>query len=1688
MSRRKRIKARNGVGPVAGALASLAAITAAMMTSGSALAQSASCERELTADVVALDQSFFYNRYGASNPAGMIYALRGDVVDSSTGKGEAQGASLRPGRVALRKDKRPRPLVLRMNVGDCLTINFQNLLSPARTDGEQPVTRTASIHAMGLNYVNGAGDDGAFVGRNPSSLAAPGETKSYKLHAGKEGAHLFYSAAATTGGQGNGGTTVLGLFGSINVQPKGAEWYRSQIGQKELALASVGSLPTGHPMIDYDAVYPQGHALAGRPVLKMLAGNKIVHGDLDAVITGPQRGAFPDGTFPPNKVLEPNAYYPQAPGQPVRTREEPFREHTVIFHDDIFAVQAFPEFEDPVLEHTLHSVRDGFAVNYGVAGAGAEILANRKGVGPAHDCADCKYEEFFLTSWALGDPAMVVDIPANAPDETGELQLGPKATKAFFPEDPANVFHSYLGDHVKIRNLHAGPKEHHIFHLHGHQWLFNADSDKSSYLDSQAIGPGSHYSYEIAFNGSGNRNQTVGDAIYHCHFYPHFAQGMWGLWRIHDVFEAGTELDEDGRPAANARAYPDGEIMAGTPIPAVVPLPTLAMAPVPGQVKIADGKAVVVDTDKNPGFPFYVPGEPGRRPPKAPLDTAHDGGLKRHVVLEGEAHAPAPNRLDFSKDIERLNVRFLPETGTDLEKLAMDFHQQRVHASVTPDGRERGFITNGLPAKPGAPFADPCGDDYGGTSREATRTYKAAAIQLDMTLNKAGWHHPQARMLSLWGDVDDFLDGRKPPEPFVFRANSNECVVFHLTNLLPSYYEMDDFQVRTPTDVVGQHIHLLKFDLMAADGAGNGWNYEDGTPSPDDVRERIAAIRRNNGCVGDMRGDELDGTDMCPVPQAHPFFGEGPDGRWLGAQTTVQRWFADGVVTNTDSDRTLQTIFTHDHFGPSTHQQAGYFGGFVIEPEGSTWHDPKTGQAYYGREEGQGDGGPTRFMADIVTTNPADSFREYVMAISDFTLAYEAGGGVAGGKPVPDPAKAINPPGRHEVGLPHLLARPDRCPGGVTPPCPEAVSADDPGTYNVNYRNEPLALRLFNPNTRTQATGPAGDPALAFRSDIPRAIPDLNKQPQVYEPLTEGVEDGDPFTPLLRAYKGDRIKIRMMAGGHEEGHIASIGGLKWLHQPDDPASGWRAAQMLGISEHFEFNAPIVPPEGEVGASADYLYALNSGVEGYWNGAWGLMRTYEKAQSDLRPLPNNPFPANGLGFSTKVRNSTSFRGVCPATAPVRRYAVSAVSSATALPNGALIYNTRTGAFPLQPGPLKDPTALLYVLDTDLTTAGKLKAGVPVEPLVLRANAGDCIEVQVTNRLPAVQADLDGFNLFPMLVEQFNANQVKPSSHVGLQPQLLATDVTRSMGSNVGLNAIVGRAGLDTLQTVLPGQKRTYRWYAGDLTLKPNGQLEAKPIEFGAVNLMPADPLKQASKGLIGALIVEPRGSTWTTDANSRLSATVKTPDGKEFREFVMLFQDDINMRDANGKPICPVTGGGGEGGAQNGGVACNGLEDAEDSGNKAINYRSEPLWFRMGHMPGASFEQTRDIDMTNHLSNQLTGGDPQTPVFTAKAGQAVRLRVLQPGGHTRNGVFQLHGHSWQREPYDGSGSFPSERIVNNPTSEWRGAQEGTGPANHFDIVLNNGAGGAFAKPGDYLIRNQSSFNFDAGQWGILRVTP
>ena len=454
----------------------------------------------------------------------------------------------------------------------------------------------------------------------------------------------------------------------------------------------------------------------------------------------------------------------------------------------------------------------------------------------------------------------------------------------------------------------------------------------ASYLDSQTISPGATFTYDIEFGGSGNRNYTPGDSIFHCHLYPHFAQGMWELWRSHDAFADGKiGYFDPHKPVAvdndpTAMNLPDKEIATGTETPALVPIPGTSLAPMP--------------TSAFRGYPFYIPGEAGHRPPQPvldfdtdvpwtdlsvapPEDRVVDGGLPRHVVVEGEvvknpavlenalktggeatqviaARVATQNPAALSAlagEWETVSLKTLKLEGEPDEQRAMQFHEGNLigpglvpipnaalpkadwwrpkaymsdrSAAVVGQQVNPGpalFYVNGRNRAQGAPYAEPCPQDA------PQRDYRAAFIQTELTYNKHGWFDPQGRIVILENDIKDIIDPDNRtslPAPFFFRANSGECINFKSSNFVTAALNVDDFQIYMPTDTIGQHIHLVKFDVTSSDGSGNGFNYEDATFSPQEVRDRIFAYNRHL--------DAIASPEKRLVPKAHPLFLPGGD-------------------------------------------------------------------------------------------------------------------------------------------------------------------------------------------------------------------------------------------------------------------------------------------------------------------------------------------------------------------------------------------------------------------------------------------------------------------------------------------------------------------------------------------------------------------------------------------------------------------------------------------------------------------------------------------------------------------------------------------------------------------------------------------------------------------------------------------
>ncbi len=428
---------------------------------------------------------------------------------------------------------------------------------------------------------------------------------------------------------------------------------------------------------------------------------------------------------------------------------------------------------------------------------------------------------------------------------------------------------------------------------------------------------------------------------------------------------------------------------------------------------------------------------------------------------------------------------------------------------------------------------------------------------------------------------------------------------------------------------------------------------------------------------------------------------------------------------------------------------------------------------------------------------------------------------------------------------------------------------------------------------------------------------------------------------------------------------------------------------------------------------------------------------------------------------------------------------------------------------------DPTGLMYVRVMDLDpSTGQLRQDRKIEPLILRGRAGECLSVMLTNAMKP--SDMDSFANLPS--PSFNINQLRTTERVGIHAQSLRKNV----GTNDGINA-----GRNPVQTILPGQSRRYEWYAGVVKWQNNLTPDFQPVEFGALNLMPADPIKQGGKGLFGAIVVQPADAYWGFDTTppepfssgtvplaTRASAVVFSDSRKPFRDFVLVGQDDANLRLSGSRsaksglepqmesgvappvkfaatnfdePVRRV--------AQCVGAADDAIQtmcevrdeevDAVDAAHKAFNYRSEAGWMRRVHsaaMPRSVTVLQRQNDLLSDGFNGINSRN-QTPRFCALPGDPVRMRVLFPNGHGRNHVIEVAGHNWDDQPFIKNSTELGEDLL----STHQGTRDTVGPGSNWNMLLSHGAGGSNSVAGDYQVRDNYSWGFDGGLWAVLRVS-
>src|SRR3954449_1625621 len=382
--------------------------------------------------------------------------------------------------------------------------------------------------------------------------------------------------------------------------------------------------------------------------------------------------------------------------------------------------------------------------------------------------------------------------------------------------------------------------------------------------------------------------------------------------------------------------------------------------------------------------------------------------------------------------------------------------------------------------------------------------------------------------------------------------------------------------------------------------------------------------------------------------------------------------------------------------------------------------------------------------------------------------------------------------------------------------------------------------------------------------------------------------------------------------------------------------------------------------------------------------------------------------------------------CPAAAPVKAFDVSAIDVDITL--------NRFGDH--------DPTGKMYVLTNRIADVRaeehaalptRVSIGLkedPIQPLTLRANEGDCVEITFRN-----------------------SATVGP---YGIHLDGLSYDIGSS-GDAIGQNP---------RSDVALGDVRTYRYYI------PND-----PTAEGAHYMRPGPGNRAAiDHGLFGVLAVEPPGSAYlniTTGApiESGWEASIIPGAGKpSFREFVQIYHEVgdedflISTKDGGKVPLVdPIT-----------------TSYRPDS--RAINYRSEAFMNRL---------QANDLQESQGYGSYAFG-DPAPQKIREFPTDPTKIRLVHGGGEMFH-VFHLHGGGdrWRANPladktYDYSDTGLNKHPKTQSSPSTRLDSQAFGPGESYNLEIEGGAGAVQQGAGDFLYHCHIAEHYISGMWSFWRV--
>ncbi|MEW6544345.1 MAG: multicopper oxidase domain-containing protein [Nitrospirota bacterium] len=1400
-------------------------------------------------DVSMISVEITLNRWLDYYP-GYMYALTEDIgkirAEEAKNKAAREKEGFDPGAVntGLQGDA-IQPLVLRANQGDCVKLTLRNQMSE----------ETGSLHVSGASMVVSATGKAATT-TNPDSVVEPGkavELEWYINPGTQEGVRQFHSYSNDRE------LTVMGLFGAFVVEPKGSK-YLDPLGTGAAPETKSG----WQVMID--------------------------------------NGSGPD-----------------------------FREHVIFYHE--VGDEAFRPLNK---KGDFLPQRDPLTDAYRPGGRALNYRSEPFGIDEMH----LQHEYFGFEDESLAYSAYT------------------------FGDAPTTIPRGYLGDPTKWRIVHGGSEVFHSHHPHSGSirwirspraepqdfWAAGADGPikypvvrtKSDRVDVEVIGPSEALDLE-AEGGAGQSQHLAGEFLFHCHVAHHYVAGMWGYGRVYNTLQVG-QGHTDTMP--DLRELPDrqGRIKMGVTSDKLIGTTVDWFGK---QFKIVN-KSQKTNWKANPAIvnikdwvEMFLPaqGKPGHTDDERGQIMSYDATVWDWKwdgdVAKGERESTAKNpkypAADKWSDSTRPAILFDPLTGKMAWPLFKPHFGKRVPFSANHSGApwlepihqdENGERTS-EPAKPGENGRwSLCPENAG------QKFYNIKFIRLPITLSKKQGKEPaivdKDGLIYVLAEEEKQVRANDDLKyPLVIRANVYDCV----DSILTSEWDDDDF-TNFQSSKINIHPHFFQFDTGNSDGVISGFEYEmsvrpytmhekktkHGLPVPmnsklvepakagaksikikmatgatkyhvntelqvgadcvEPSKDTSTSLKRDASCaevarIKEIKGDEI--TFFKPLKHNHPA------GDIVTPEFVRYRWWVDVD---------MGTVFWHDHaFGATTWPHGG-FGVTIVEPYGSTYHDPKNGKLVWS--------GP---IADIHSTEPigygvSGSFRELMVSIHD-TVPHTV-----------NVIQAGNPPGQPvevalEAGKTVSFQMPEKI---LNTPNPFINGGTHTTGSGLNFRAEPFAQRLANNS----------DASVLFSSAV----------------------HGDPDTPLLRAYVGDTMVFRLLHQLMNESHVWTISGHTFLTERYAGDANRKYSIHVGIAERYDL---VTKAGGFQGMPGDYIH-FNGRSSHFAEGGWGIVRVLDKEVPDLQKLPSGTRPAEIPAAPSSV---------CPADAPVKTFNVVAMDRPLKLnpkaPDAIEVDFERKIEMTV-------PEGKIFALEEEVT---KVAGSVMPSPLTLRVNLGDCIKVNLKNKMAKSKASFFAPGL------AFNPKD--------------------SLGLNVGHN------GGD--QTVAPGGSRTYTFYAHP------ANKETTSLVWDGGNIV-----TNPRNGLYGAVIVGPRGSQYRDPATGEdlsqknawradviVDRSLPENAGKaNYRDVALFFQDEDNII---GTAFMPYV--------QN--VA----------GLTSVNYRAEPYKFReeQGCALGKVFQPCK-VDAPE---------DPVTPLIEAHAGDPVRIHVIG-ANNEQNGMFSVEGHEWPIEPY------------------------------------------------------------------------